>query len=70
MLRRSHGGELLDAVGETYHLIGLCAAHHGMAHNGSLDDSGLFIEGNVYPGPVYVGSDEYLLEHYGKEVRV
>lgn len=71
MLRRSHGGELLDAVGEIYHLIGLCAVHHGMVHNGVMDEPhGLFIEGNVYPGPVYVGTDEYLLEHYGKEVRV
>jgi len=68
MLRRSHGGELLDAVGETYHLIALCPDHHGKVHAGILyDGHGLLIEGNVYPGPVYVGPDAYLLEHYGEE---
>jgi len=64
MLRRSHGGELLDEVGELYHLIVLCARHHGEVHEGAYPDSGLLISGNVFPGPVYVGDDEYLSETY------
>lgn len=66
MLRRSHGGEILDAAGETYHLVVLCHIHHGQVHAGETDpDHGLLIEGNVYPGPIYVGPDPYLLSVYG-----
>lgn len=72
MLKRSRGGHLLDPLGETYHLIALCHEHHRYAET-SGDDSGLLIDGYVVTDsisgrPVYVGSDEYLREHYGKEL--
>lgn len=70
-LTRSRGGDLLDSLGETYHLIALCPAHHRMVDDmGS--ESGLMIDGYVLRDGtriVYTGPDDYLTEHYGPEVR-
>lgn len=68
-LRRSHGGELLDAAGEDYHLVILCYLHHEQVHKGHHPDSGLLLDGNVFSGPVYVGSDEYLSSKYPPKER-
>jgi hypothetical protein len=69
---RSRGGLLLDAVGETYHQMYLCAPHHAIAHDEPAFENGLLIRGSVVSGPdgrpVYTGPDEYLIQHYGEEV--
>jgi hypothetical protein len=72
-LTRARGGLLLDAVGETYHLMYLCPAHHSVAHDQPAFENGLLLRGSVIsvPGssvPLYTGPDEYLLEHYGASV--
>lgn len=68
LVTRARGGLLLDDVGETYHLMYLCHFHHKVAHDHPAFETGLLIDGSVTSGPdgpVYVGSDEYLTEHYG-----
>lgn len=70
-LRRSHGGELLDQVGETYHLVVLCHRHHQMVHSAEARDIDheFLLQGNVYQGwprPIYVGPDSYLMHKYGE----
>jgi len=71
-LTRARGGLLLDDVGETYHHMYLCAAHHKFAHDeGTGYTNGLLIRGSVttvLSWPMYVGPDEYLSEHYGEQV--
>ena len=71
-ITRARGGLLLDAVGETYHLIYLCAQHHADAHDKPSFDNGLLLRGKVMSGPdgrpIYTGPDEYLKEHYGEQV--
>lgn len=71
-ITRARGGLLLDAVGETYHLMYLCAQHHADAHDEPAFDNGLLIRGSVVSGPdgspVYTGPDEYLNERYGSQV--
>lgn len=67
-LTRARGGTILDEVGESYHLIDLCPQHHRMADGADAYESGLLIDGYVTSGlygPVYTGSDPYLLERYG-----
>ena len=61
MLTRSRGGLILDAQGETAHLIDLCRAHHIYAHGPQGHQAGLMINGYVTTGAdgraVYEGSD-------------
>jgi len=68
-LTRARGGAILDKVGETYHLIDLCPAHHRMADGAVAYQNGLLLDGYVTTSvegePVYVGSDPYLTELYG-----
>lgn len=68
MLTRARGGLILDAAGETAHLIALCRKHHIAAHSPGGHEAGLMIDGYVTTGadsvPVYVGSDARL-EHLG-----
>lgn len=69
-LLRSRGGDVLDAVGETHHLMALCRQHHDWAHAHPQKavQGGLIIEGQVWLGgdgvPVYVGTDPVLLASY------
>lgn len=68
-LTRARGGAVLDAVGETYHLMHLCHSCHMRAHDQhQAFDNGLLISGSMTSGlngPVYVGDDQYLLSQYG-----
>ena len=69
-LTRARGGDLLDLVGETYHLIALCGAHHRQAHQGV--SPGLMLNGSVYRDGlflVYEGPDGYLQERFGSQAR-
>lgn len=63
-LTRSRGGKILDAHGETAHLLALCPQHHRAAHAPGGHESGLMIDGYVTTGedgvPVYEGSDRRL----------
>lgn len=69
MLKRGRGGELLDRVRETYHLLVVCQRHHMYAEE-SGEDTGMLIDGYVVTGtdgsPVYTGSDPYLSSVYQK----
>jgi len=73
LLFRSRGGDVLDEVGETYHLINLCRTHHDWCHrHPSLAASvGMVIEGQCWldNGPVYVGPDPYLTLTYPRRPR-
>lgn len=64
MLTRARGGLILDAAGETAHLIALCHHHHIVAHAPGGYEVGLMIDGYVTTGPdgapVYAGSDQRL----------
>lgn len=71
LLTRSRGGDLLDSVGEDYHLVGACPQHHRAAHHWGGRDAGLLIDGYVIRDSatgliVYTGPDEYLIAKYGK----
>lgn len=67
-LTRARGGLILDKIGEDYHLMYLCRAHHNVAHDeGSAFENGLLIEGYVVStaqGVQYSGPDPYLKEKY------
>lgn len=69
-LTRARGGLLLDAQGETYHQMYLCAEHHQVAHDQPAFENGLLIAGYVVSKPdgkpLYTGPDEYLSERYGE----
>lgn len=68
-LTRARGGAVLDAVGESYHLIVLCHKHHRMADGDPAKLGGLLIDGYVITEndrPVYYGTDSYLKRTYGK----
>lgn len=69
MLLRSRGGTVLDAYGETMHLIALCRTHHRTAHGPHGYEMGLIIDGYVSSGadgrPVYQGRHEGLRAEYG-----
>lgn len=73
-LRRSQGGNLLDSLGEIYHLVCLCRRHHEWAHRrvGEATEAGLFVDGYVIRDGtriIYRGQDEYLRSHYGDDVQ-
>lgn len=69
-LTRARGGAILDAAGETYHLIDLCPAHHRWSDGARAYETGLLIDGYVTSSPdgepIYDGSDPYLLAKYGR----
>lgn len=69
LLTRARGGNILDQVHETHHLIHLCREHHSMADGGEAYEGGLLIDGYVVTGrngrPVYYGTDITLRERYG-----
>lgn len=71
-ITRARGGLILDAVGETYHLMYLCRSCHQLAHDEPAFDNGLLIRGSVVSRPdgsaLYTGPDEYLTTHYGSRV--
>lgn len=74
-LTRARGGLILDAAGESYHLMHLCVGHHKAAHDeGTALANGLLLDGYVTTGahglPLYRGSDPYLLARWGTEVGV
>lgn len=72
LLTKGRGGENLDKVGETYHLIHLCRECHSTADGGEAYKSGMLLEGRVVwdrflSKPVYTGPDDYLRKTYGPE---
>jgi hypothetical protein len=70
-LTRGRGGAVLDAVGERYHHLLLCPAHHRMADGALAYETGLLLDGYVTTHrdgrPLYVGTDEYLTKKYGRD---
>lgn len=69
LLTRARGGRILDAVGETYHLINLCPRCHRAADGAEAYERGLLINGYVTwspdkTHPIYVGTNEYLSAKY------
>ena len=72
LLTKGRGGENLDKVGETYHLIHLCRECHSAADGGDAYIGGMLIDGTVvwdrlWNKPVYTGTDDYLRKRYGAE---
>lgn len=71
MLTRARGGDVLDTVGETYHHLALCNAHHRGVYD--QDAHGLRMEGQVWIEAgrvVYQGPDEYLSTKYPLQMPV
>jgi hypothetical protein len=69
-LTKARGGRVLDAIGETYHLIALCPRCHRASDGGDAYVRGLLIDGYVTTtpqGPVYQGSDAFLKHKYSGE---
>lgn len=69
-LTRARGGAVLDAVGETYHLIALCPSHHREADGALAYLSGLLLDGMMMrdgSSHYYTGTDEYLLAAYPRD---
>lgn len=71
-LTRSRGGDLLDRVGETRHLVCLCHQHHEWVHKntGRAAQVGLYILGQAFLDGIYLvydGDNEYLSEKYGRD---
>lgn len=71
-LLRSRGGDVLDNMGETDHLIALCMKHHNWAHAHPAQalKSGLIIDGQVTiegSRVVYRGTDWSLKLKYGED---
>lgn len=69
LLTRGRGGDVLDAVKETYHLAALCPACHRAADGAEAYAGGLLTEGYVLwnsdkTWPVYTGPDDYLSRKY------
>lgn len=69
-LTRARGGNVLDALGETYHLLALCPGHHRAAHLGgsAAFDGGLLLDGailRVGDAHHYTGTDPYLAARFG-----
>jgi hypothetical protein len=64
MLTRARGGRILDAKGETAHLLALCAKHHREAHSDGGDIVGLMMNGYITTAQdgsiVYEGTDPRL----------
>jgi hypothetical protein len=72
MLTRARGGRVLDAVGETYHLINLCHHHHRLSDGAVAYEAGLLIDGYAMREGnrvVYYGTDDYLSAKYPKEMQ-
>lgn len=72
LLTRARGGDALDRVGETYHLIALCHLCHRNADGGDAYLGDLLIEGyaawdDQLNRPVYTGPDKYLSTTYGRK---
>lgn len=72
LLTKARGGDTLDRVGETYHLIHLCRDCHRAADGGEAYEYGMLIQGSVVwdkllDKPVYTGPDNYLGLKYGAE---
>ena len=72
MLTRARGGNILDRIGETHHLIALCSRCHRasdgeLAYAGDLLIDGYVVWNNDKQRPVYVGTDTYLSKAYPKE---
>lgn len=70
LLTRARGGNLLDEVGETYHLIALCPGCHRRSDGGDAYMNGLLIDGYVNRDGnriYYTGSDSYLSQRYPKD---
>lgn len=71
VLPRGRGGGVLDDVGEAFHHLALCRAHHEEVDRLG-PASGLLIEGYVYRDGMYIvysGPNEYLTNKYGKDAR-
>lgn len=69
VLPRGRGGSILDELGEIYHHLALCRAHHTEVDNHGAT-SGLIIEGYAYRDGayvVYVGPDPVLSHKYGRQ---
>lgn len=68
MLTKARGGRILDAAGETIHLIHLCRQHHRWADGSQAYEAGLLIQGYVHTGPDgrprYAGPDPDLRRLY------
>lgn len=73
-LTRARGGNLLDQLGEIYHLIALCTTHHREDADGGLAyQTGLLLDGRMYyAGGTYwyEGSDSYLKDNYGAGIKL
>lgn len=68
MLTRARGGQILDSVGEIYHLLALCRYHHSQVDNYGYE-SGLLISGYVSregDRVIYTGPDDYLSTAYSE----
>lgn len=70
MLTKARGGENLDKVWETYHLIALCRNCHDRCMGSEAYEGEMLIKGYVTwdrlaRRPVYNGPDEYLSKKYG-----
>lgn len=68
-LTRARGGAVLDELGETYHLIALCSAHHRLADGAQAYTRGLLLDGYMIRDGgehFYEGSDDYLSARYGR----
>lgn len=65
MLFRSRGGEILDELNETYHLINVCRRHHDFIHRrpALAEQGGLVINGQM-TSDGYHGPDPYLSSKY------
>lgn len=71
MLTRARGGDVLDTVGEIYHHLALCNAHHRGVYD--REAHGLRMEGQVWIEAgrvVYQGPDEYLSTKYPLQMPV
>lgn len=68
-LTRARGGNILDEVHETYHLIDLCHTHHAMADGGEAYLGNMLIDGYVSWDdlrlkPIYSGNNHFLRNKY------
>lgn len=69
MLTKARGGDVLDQMHETYHLIHLCRRCHRLSDGADAYAGGILIEGQVSwdplaRRPVYTGPDPYLTLTY------
>lgn len=72
-LTRGRGGELLDELGETYHLLALCPGHHRDSDGKDAYAGGLLLAGSMIKnqfGVYYEGPDPVLSQRYPKPRRM